>query len=90
MVGSRTNVVGSEAMVAPGLALEGRDMGAVRYLAYVTFAVEILYLSFVTIDSMLGTSGFFLLSGLIVAVLAFVVIRMEKLFAAKPHEGSAS
>ncbi|MCM2472207.1 DUF2157 domain-containing protein [Rhizobium sp. CG5] len=72
------------------LALEGRDNGAVRYLAYITFAAEILYLSFVTIDSMLGTSGFFLLSGLIVAVLAFVVIRMEKLFAARPKEGSAS
>ena len=33
MVGSRTNVVGSEAMVAPGLALEGRDMGDAE-LAY--------------------------------------------------------
>jgi len=33
MVGSRTNVVGSEAMVGPGLALEGRDMGDAK-LAY--------------------------------------------------------
>ena len=33
MVSSRTNVVGSEAMVGPGLALEGRDMGDAK-LAY--------------------------------------------------------
>ncbi|HCL65667.1 MAG TPA: DUF2157 domain-containing protein [Rhizobium sp.] len=68
------------------LALDGRDNGAVRYLAYVAFAAEVLYLSFVTIDSMLGTSGFFLLSGLVVAILAFIVVRMEKLFARKISE----
>lgn len=65
------------------LSLEGRDNGAVRYLAYVIFAAEVLYLSFVTIDSMLGTSAFFLLAGLVVAVLAFIVVKLEKLFARK-------
>lgn len=74
------------AFVLLALALAGRDNGAVRYLAYTVFAGEVLYLSFVTIDSMLGTSGFFLLSGLVVAVLAFVVVRMEKLFARKTKE----
>ncbi len=62
------------------LALEGRDNGAVRYLAYGAFAAEVLYLSYETIDSILGTSAFFLLSGLVVALLAFVVIRLEKRF----------
>ncbi len=52
------------------LALEGRDNGAVRFLSYAAFAAEVLYLSYVTIDSMLGTSTFFLLAGLVVAVLA--------------------
>ncbi|MBR0555791.1 DUF2157 domain-containing protein [Ciceribacter sp. L1K23] len=65
------------------LALAGRDNGAARYLAYLVFSVEVLYLSFVTIDSMLGTSGFFLISGVVVAMLAFVVIRLEKLLAAR-------
>ncbi len=69
------------ALSIAGLVLDGRDNGAVRYLAYLTFAGEILYLAYVTIDTILGTSGFFLLSGLVVAVLAFVVLRMEKLFA---------
>lgn len=71
------------ALTILALSLAGRDNGAVRYLAYCAFAAEVLYLSFITIDTMLGTSGFFLFSGVVVAVLAFVVIRMEKLFAAR-------
>lgn len=62
------------------IALEGRDNGAVRFLAYAAFAAEVLYLSYETIDSILGTSAFFLMSGLVVAVLAFIVVRLEKRF----------
>lgn len=65
------------------LALAGRDNGAARYLAYMLFSLEVLYLSFVTIDSMLGTSGFFLVSGVVVAVLASIVIKLEKVLAAR-------
>ncbi|MBU2326023.1 MAG: DUF2157 domain-containing protein [Alphaproteobacteria bacterium] len=68
------------ALSIAAIALEGRDNGAVRYLAYGAFAAEVLYLSYETIDSILGTSAFFLLSGLVVAVLAFVVVRLEKRF----------
>ncbi|QLF70308.1 DUF2157 domain-containing protein [Peteryoungia desertarenae] len=62
------------------LALEGRDNGAVRFLAYFVFALEVLYLSYETIDSIMGTAAFFLLAGVIVALLALVVIRLEKHF----------
>lgn len=62
------------------IALDGRDNGSVRFLAYGAFAAEVLYLSYETIDSILGTSAFFLLAGLVVAVLAFIVIRLEKRF----------
>ena len=68
------------ALSIAAIALDGRDNGAVRFLAYGAFAAEILYLSYETIDSILGTSAFFLLSGLVVALLAFVVIRLEKRF----------
>lgn len=68
------------------LAFEGRDNGAVRFLAYATFAGEVLYLSYVTIDSILGTSAFFLLAGLVVAVLAGVVVKLEKVFARRAAE----
>ncbi|MUZ57112.1 DUF2157 domain-containing protein [Agrobacterium vitis] len=61
------------------LVLRGRHDGVVRALAYLIFAGEILYLSFTTIDSLLGTSGFFLIAGVIVALLALGVSQMEKL-----------
>ncbi|WP_454745684.1 DUF2157 domain-containing protein [Ciceribacter selenitireducens] len=74
------------ALALAALALEGRDNGAVRFLAYAAFAGEVLYLSYVTIDSMLGTSAFFLLAGLVVAVLAGVVVKLEKVFARRAAE----
>lgn len=60
-----------------GIALAGAQNGAVRYLGYVAFAGELLYLAFETLGSMLGTSGFFLISGLVVAGIAWLVIRIE-------------
>lgn len=68
------------ALSIAAIALDGRDNGAVRFMAYGAFAAEVLYLSYETIDSILGTSAFFLLAGLVVAVLAFIVIRLEKRF----------
>lgn len=70
------------------IVLEGRGNGAVRYLAYAAFASEILYLSYETIDSILGTAAFFLLAGIIVAVVAFVVVRLERRFALGAEEVS--
>ncbi|MDO9415366.1 DUF2157 domain-containing protein [Pararhizobium sp.] len=63
-----------------GLSLAGRVNGAVRYLAYTVFAGETLYLCSETIGSIIGTSGFFLISGLFVAFAAWLVIRLEKRF----------
>lgn len=60
-----------------GIALAGAQNGAVRYLGYVAFAGELLYLAFETLGTMLGTSGFFLISGLVVAGIAWLVIRIE-------------
>ncbi len=60
-----------------GIALAGAQNGAVRYLGYIAFAGELLYLAFETLGSMLGTSGFFLISGLVVACIAWLVIRIE-------------
>jgi uncharacterized membrane protein len=64
------------------LMIKGRDDGVVRAMAYLIFAGETLYVSFATIDTMLDTSGFFLISGVLVALLAFGVSRVEKLLAA--------
>lgn len=66
-----------------GIALSGRENGAVRYLAYGAFAAETLYLAAETIGSIIGTSGFFLVSGLVVALVAWAVIALERRFAAR-------
>ncbi len=66
-----------------GIMLAGRTNGAVRYLAYLLFSAESLYLASETIGSMIGTSGFFLVSGLVVALLAFLVIRLERRLGAR-------
>ena len=61
-----------------GIALSGRENGAVRYLGYVVFAIETLYLASETIGSIIGTSGFFLVAGLVVALIAWAVIAVER------------
>ncbi|RUM05824.1 DUF2157 domain-containing protein [Rhizobium chutanense] len=82
--GWRLVVLGLATLAASvlAIALHGRDNGAVRYLAYVTFAAEMLYLASVTVGSILGTSSLFLFSGLVVALVAWIVIRLERRFSA--------
>ncbi|WP_040674248.1 DUF2157 domain-containing protein [Rhizobium grahamii] len=70
------------------IALQGRNNGAVRYLGYTVFAVEMLYLASVTVGSILGTSSLFLFSGLFVAAVAWIVIRLERRFAARTQGAS--
>ncbi|WP_337266929.1 DUF2157 domain-containing protein [Oryzifoliimicrobium ureilyticus] len=70
------------------IVLQGRDNGAVRWLAYAAFAGETLYLAERTVGSMLGTSGLFLAMGLFVAALAYAVVRAEKLLAGKRRVSS--
>lgn len=77
------------AIAVGAITLCGRDNGAVRYLAYLVFAAEMLFLASETIGSIIGTSGFFLVSGLLVAVVAWLVIRLERRFAASPKPEAA-
>ena len=70
------------------IALSGRDNGAVRYLAYFVFACEILYLASETIGSIIGTAGFFLVAGVLVAIAAWLVIQLERRFSDKHGQGT--
>ena len=72
-----------------GIALSGRENGAVRYLGYIAFAAETLYLASETIGSIIGTSGFFLVSGLVVALVAWAVIALERRFSARNAQEGA-
>jgi uncharacterized membrane protein len=80
--GQRLIVLGiaTLALAVAAISLCGRDNGAVRYSAYIVFAAEMLYLASETIGSIIGTSGFFLVSGLLVAIVAWIVIRLERRF----------
>ena len=66
------------ALSVGALILKGRDHGSVRALAYTAFGAEILYLASLTIGSLLGTSVFFLSSGVIVLLIAWLVVKIEK------------
>ena len=70
------------------IALSGRDNGAVRYLAYFVFASEILYLAGETIGSIIGTAGFFLVAGVLVAIAAWLVIQLERRFSDNSGQGT--
>lgn len=70
------------------IALSGRDNGAVRYLAYFVFACEILYLAGETIGSIIGTAGFFLVAGVLVAIAAWLVIQLERRFSDNSGQGT--
>lgn len=72
-----------------GIALSGKENGAVRYLGYAAFAAETLYLASETIGSIIGTSGFFLVSGVVVALIAWAVIALERRFSTADTKAEA-
>lgn len=60
------------------LIIAGEKSGQLRWFAYAGFSLHVLYLATVTVGTMIGTSGVFLIGGLLVMGLAFLVTRMEK------------
>ena len=53
---------------------------AVRWLAYLGFGAELCLVYVLTIGTMLGTAGFLLAAGLILALAASVILRFERRF----------
>lgn len=68
----------SFAGIAAALYLGGRDSAAVRWVAYLGFGCQLVFTYVVTLGTMLGTAGFFLLGSVTLAVLAWVIIRIER------------
>lgn len=77
------------AISVAALMLKGQDHRNVRVLCYCAFGAEILYLASVTIGSLLGTSAFFLVAGVIVLIIAYLVVRIEKQIKSTPRSVSA-
>jgi uncharacterized membrane protein len=64
--------------IAAALVCAGRQSRALRWVAYLGFACELLFLYVETIGSMLGTAGFFLAAGIALGLLALLIIRVER------------
>jgi uncharacterized membrane protein len=57
--------------------LESRNRGAV-WLGYIGFSIEVLWVYWETVGSILGTSLFFLIAALIVSALAYLALRLAR------------
>ena len=64
--------------IVASVVLAGRESRGLRWIAYVGFALELCLIYGVMIQDMLGTAGFFLAAGVILGLLAFAIIRIEK------------
>jgi len=64
--------------IAAALFYGGRDSRAVRWIAYLGFGCQLVFTYVVTLGTMLGTAGFFLLGSATLAILAWVIIRIER------------
>jgi uncharacterized membrane protein len=75
--------------IVAALLLAGRSNAMLRWLAYAAFTFQLGFIYVVMLGSMLGTAGFFLVVGAALAVLAMVITRLERRFAAATAEGGA-
>jgi uncharacterized membrane protein len=64
--------------IAAAIVLAGRESRGLRWVAYLGFAFELFIIYAVTMQTMLGTAGFFLAAAVILGLLAVVIIRIEK------------
>jgi uncharacterized membrane protein len=74
------------------LLLAGRDNALLRWLAYAAFVFQLCFVYLVMVGSMLGTAGFFVIGGLTLSVLAWLITRLERRLSgpAAPFEGGVS
>ncbi len=64
--------------IATAIVLGGRESRGLRWVAYLGFAFELCFIYAVTMQTMLGTVGFFLAAAITLGILAFIIIRIEK------------
>jgi uncharacterized membrane protein len=76
--------------IAAAIVLGGRGSRGLRWIAYLGFAFELCIVYAVTMQTMLGTAGFFLAAALILGILAFAIIRIEKRMQSSGMEGAAA
>lgn len=75
--------------IIAALVLAGRESRGLRWIAYLGFAFELCFVYGVTLGTMLGTAGFLLAAAVILGLLAFTIIRIERRMNASA-EGAAA
>lgn len=75
--------------IALAIVFGGRISRGLRWLAYMGFAFELCLIYAVTMETMLGTAGFFLAAAISLAILAFIIVRVEKHMKTPSAEGAA-
>ncbi|MFC3207841.1 DUF2157 domain-containing protein [Aquamicrobium soli] len=75
--------------IALAIVFGGRVSRGLRWLAYIGFAFELCLIYAVTMETMLGTAGFFLAAAVTLAILAFIIVRVEKHMKRSSAEGAA-
>ena len=77
--------------IAAAIVFAGRDSRGLRWIAYVGFSLQLAFVYTVTMGTMLGTAGLFFASGVVLGLVAFLIIRIEKRMNAAPAlQGAAS
>lgn len=66
------------AVIVGSVVLAGRESRGLRWIAYAGFTVEVCFIYVITMGTMLGTAGMFLASGLVLAVAALLITRIER------------
>lgn len=67
--------------IVVALLMAGRDSRLLRWFAYLAFAFQLCFLYVVMLGTMIDTAGFFLLAGVTLSVLAFLISRFERAMA---------
>jgi uncharacterized membrane protein len=76
--------------IVAAIVLGGRESRGLRWVAYAGFAFELAIIYGVMLQSMLDTAGFFLAAAVLLGILAFVILRIEKRMRAPRAEGAAA
>ena len=77
--------------IAAAIVFAGRESRGLRWIAYTGFSLQLAFVYTVTMGTMLGTAGLFFASGIVLGLVAFLIIRIEKRMKGTPEiEGAAA
>ena len=78
------------AVIVAVIVFLGHESRALRWIAYFSFAFELVIVYLVMVGSMLGTAGFFFAAVKILARLAYAIICIERRMRHEPAQGASS